>query len=119
MKPNRVVFSTRTRQYNSCAALPRSLPKKTTSGRKADDEKTNRQTKKQPEFDGLTYIPEKRLDIVKRRGAKGRVQQTDGLQTGLQPCHGILCRQKIGVQNGWSRAERHVLATGFTLYVYS
>lgn len=59
------------------------------------------------------------MDIVKRRGAKGRVQQTDGLQTGLQPCHGILCRQKIGVQNGWSRAERHVLATRSPCLFYS
>lgn len=91
MKPNRAVFQ----QGNAAAAISREHTWKTNrwAKRKKSKRRQEKIHKQRPESNCSTYMPEKRLDIAKRRGENGGCSKQ--WSEWLQPCcHGILGMQR-------------------------
>lgn len=98
MKPNRAVFQ----EGNAAAAISKEHTWATNCWvkRKKSKRRQEKIHKQQPEPDRSTYMPEKRLDIAKRRGENGGCSSG---QSGSSLVTGSYAERKIGVQDSRSR----------------
>lgn len=98
MKPNRAVFQ----DGDAAAAISKAHTWKTNCWAKRTKSKRPKEKirKQRPESDCSTYMPEKRLDIAKRRGENGGCSSG---QSGSSLVTGSYAERKIGVQDSRSR----------------